>query len=141
MEREAVLEKGSRLIDACDPATWPDELRPYVDERAGRFDPDAVDKLWQYRHRAASCIVAERLGPAYTFCLAVVHMLLDRARVGSLDWELLDSVALWIPGIVEDAVMHTLDIAPIVLAALPYDSGAELLQAVRAKLAAQEGEA
>jgi len=129
---------GIASIRADDRSTWPPELLEHVREDAGKWDPDAVDKLWQYRHRVATRIVTERLGDCYLFCMAVASMFLDRAAPKTLEWELLDLLELWIPGLVEDAVRHALDIAPVVQAAMPYDSGAELLEVVRARLAEAE---
>ena len=129
---------GIASIRADDRSTWPPELLEHAREDVGKWDPDAVDKLWQYRHRVATRIVTERLGDAYLFCMAVVDMFLDRAEPKTLEWELLDLLELWIPGLVEDAVWHALRIAPVVQAAMPYDGGVELLDAVRAKLAQAE---
>ena len=129
---------GIARIRPDDRSTWPPELLEHVNENVGKWDCDAVDKLWQYRHRVATRIVTERLGDVYLFCMAAVDMFLDRAEPKTLEWELLDLLELWIPGLVEDAVRHALDIAPVVQAAMPYDSGAELLEVVRARLAEAE---
>ncbi len=127
-------------VRADDRSTWPPEVLDHVNAADLKVDPDVADRLGQYRERAATQIVIERLGDKFLFCMAALRAMADRVPFDSLEGALLDELQSWVFGMIEDAVSHTLDIAPAVLTALPYESGKDLLASIQAKLAAEQSE-
>ena len=122
-------------IHADDRATWPPELLEFVDPEVLRWDVDGLDGLDEYRERVAVQLAAEALGDTFLFAYAAVHWLAAQVPFDSREGRVLDELSSALFGLLEDSVAETLRIAPVVQAAMPYGSGAELLAHVRAQLA------
>jgi|GEM_PF-5966964 len=135
---DLAIPEGVAHIDARDRSTWPAELLEHVHPDVDGWSLEEGDTLAHFRENAAVQLVAERLGDILVFWSAAARWARKRAPAGSLEWHILDELDVWIPGLVEEAVAETLRIAPTIQAALPYETGEELLAAVRARLARQE---
>lgn len=126
-------------LDARDRATWPPELLRHVDE-GDRWDVEVGDNLGHYREKVLLALVTERVGDPFVFCRAAVKLLSEDVPFHSLKGRVLDELSSWLFGIVQESVAYALELAPTVLAALPWASGEEMLAALRARLAEEEGE-
>jgi len=139
MEAEGILERRGHFIDARNPESWPPEVARHAETWPGHWDMENAQTLAQYRENVLKQLVTERLNAPFTFCLAAVEWLREGESLETVRGLVLDELSNWIYGLLEEAVGYALELAPAVLRAVPYATGAELLDAVRAKLG-QEGD-
>ena len=138
MEAEGILERRAHFIDARNPESWPPEVARHAETWPGRWDMENAQTLAQYRENVLKQLVTERLNAPFTFCLAAIDWLQEGEPLDTVRGRVLDELSNWIYGLLEEGVGYALQLAPAVLQAVPYATGAELLAHVRAKLA-QEG--
>jgi len=139
MEGERIPERRGHFIDARNPESWPPEVARHAETWPGRWDMENAQTLAQYRENVLKQLVTERLNAPFTFCLAAIDWLQEGEPLDTVRGRVLDELSNWIYGLLEEGVGYALQLAPAVLQAVPYATGAELLAHVRAKLA-KEGD-
>lgn len=127
-------------LDCRDRSTWPADFLKHVDPEVAQYDMDSADELWHYRQNTLMQLLADRMPGLFLFASAAIKYLEDEAPRDSASSKILDELRGCQLDLEYETAKHCLDLVPVVLEVMPFETGDELLAAVRAKLAAIKAE-